>query len=65
MDDAFRHSITKLSQIHFASNKILGIELYKWVKAKKCIFIRRSRIESIKNTQFLSKKPNRKSWDKF
>ena len=35
IDDAFRHSITKMSQLHFVSNKYIEKELYNLVKTQK------------------------------
>jgi len=56
MDDAFRHSITKLSQIHFASNKIYRNRIIQLGENPKNVFLSGGLgIDSIKNTQFLSR----------
>ena len=56
MDDAFRHSITKLSQIHFVANKIYKKRVIQLGENPKNVFVTGALgIEAIKKTKLLSK----------
>ena len=57
IDDAFRHSITKLSQLHFVANKIYKKRVIQLGENPKNVFnVGGLGVESIKNTKFLNKK---------
>ena len=52
-DDKFRHSITKLSSIHFTSNKSYQNRIIQMGESKKCVFCTGSpTIDFLKNLQF-------------
>ena len=57
IDDAFRHSITKMSQIHFVANKIYKKRVIQLGENPKNVFVVGGLgIDSIKNTKLLNKK---------
>ncbi len=57
MDDAFRHSITKLSQLHFTANKIYKNRVVQLGENPKNVFLVGGLgVDSINRTIFLSKK---------
>jgi GDP/UDP-N,N'-diacetylbacillosamine 2-epimerase (hydrolysing) len=57
IDDAFRHSITKMSQIHFVANKIYKKRIMQLGEESKNIFVVGGLgADSIKSTIFKSKK---------
>ena len=56
MDDAFRHSITKLSQLHFTANRIYQKRVIQLGENPKNVFLVGGLgIDAIKRTNFLSK----------
>ena len=56
IDDAFRHSITKLSQLHFVANKAYRKRVIQLGENPKNVFnVGGLGVESIKNTKFLNK----------
>ena len=57
IDDAFRHSITKMSQLHFVSNKVYRKRVIQLGENPATVHtVGGMGVESIKNTKFLSKK---------
>ena len=57
IDDAFRHSITKLSQLHFVANKAYRKRVIQLGENPKNVFnVGGLGVESIKNTKFFNKK---------
>lgn len=57
MDDAIRHSVTKLSHIHFVANKIYKRRLIQMGENPKKVFnIGGTSIDNVKNTKLLNKK---------
>jgi GDP/UDP-N,N'-diacetylbacillosamine 2-epimerase (hydrolysing) len=56
IDDAFRHSITKMSQIHFVANKVYRKRVIQLGEdPKKAYVVGGLGVDSIKSTKFLSK----------
>jgi GDP/UDP-N,N'-diacetylbacillosamine 2-epimerase (hydrolysing) len=57
IDDAFRHSITKMSQLHFVSNKIYRKRVIQLGENPETVHtVGGMGVESIKNTKLLSQK---------
>ena len=57
MDDAIRHSVTKLSHIHFVANRIYKKRLIQMGENPKKVFnIGGTSIDNVKNTKLLNKK---------
>jgi UDP-N-acetylglucosamine 2-epimerase len=57
IDDAFRHSITKMSHIHFVANKIYKKRVIQLGEKPKNVFVVGGLgVDSIKNTKLLNKK---------
>ena len=57
IDDAFRHSITKMSQLHFVSNKIYRKRVIQLGENPETVYtVGGMGVESIKNTKLLSQK---------
>ena len=57
IDDAFRHSITKMSQLHFVSNKIYRKRVIQLGENPKTVYtVGGMGVESIKNSKLLSQK---------
>jgi len=57
IDDAFRHAITKMSQIHFVSNNIYRRRVIQLGESPKSVFtVGGMGVDSINNTKVLSKK---------
>jgi GDP/UDP-N,N'-diacetylbacillosamine 2-epimerase (hydrolysing) len=57
VDEAFRHSITKMSQIHFVSNKIYKNRVVQLGENPRNVFVTGGLgVDSIKNTKLLNKK---------
>ena len=57
LDDAFRHSITKMSHIHFAANKVYKNRIIQLGEdPKKTFVVGGLGVDSIKKTKLLSKK---------
>ena len=56
LDDAFRHSITKLSQLHFVSNKVYKKRVVQLGENPRFVHVVGGMgVDSIKNTKFKSK----------
>jgi len=57
VDEAFRHSITKMSHIHFVSNKVYKNRVVQLGENPKNVFVTGGLgVDSIKNTELLNKK---------
>ena len=57
IDDAFRHSITKMAHIHFAANKIYRNRIIQLGESPQNVFsVGGLGVDNIKNTKLLSKK---------
>ena len=57
VDDAFRHSITKMAHIHFAANKIYRNRVIQLGESPKNVFsVGGLGVDNIKNTKLLSQK---------